>query len=551
MKRIAFLLISLSFCLQTYFVNSQNFNSEIDNLYQANNNEPGFSIAVFKGNEIILEKQYGSSNLDYNIPIISKTVFDIASISKQFTAMAILLLEKEGKLDLKEPAYKYIAELPRYEKGNPTIEQLLNQTSGIKEVDHYLGVIDLWFNDYLNQSQMMNIITKVKELRFIPGEHFYYTNANYILLASIIEKASGETYSDYLQKEIFDPLKMINTTVKDDIYKIIPNRAIGYLEDEGQFYKTHFHSVKFAGDGQILTNPSDMHKWHLNLTNPIIGSKEILIKMHTKATLNNGKRIDYGLGVEFETHHGYEATGFDGMSVGGFVSKYLYFPVLDIGFFTTQNKFEDEFRDRFFQLVDLYIPNENQKENTDKNYNFIKLSDSELKKYQGQYLFYYNDDDRKANSIKLKDNKLLIFTLDGDKIGELEPLGNDEFIFLMGDSKALIKFSFENGNKYYTYDDFDDEPLWIFNEFQSYEHSESELKEFEGQYYSKDFQISKKIRLDNGVLYYHYKNGALKSELTSLSKNILEISISPIEFIRNDKNEVISFILMGIEFVKI
>lgn len=273
--------------------------------------------------------------------------------------------------------------------------------------------------------------------------------------------------------------------------------------------------------------------------------------MHTKATLNNGKRIDYGLGVEFETHHGYEATGFDGMSVGGFVSKYLYFPVLDIGFFTTQNKFEDEFRDRFFQLVDLYIPNENQKENTDKNYNFIKLSDSELKKYQGQYLFYYNDDDRKANSIKLKDNKLLIFTLDGDKIGELEPLGNDEFIFLMGDSKALIKFSFENGNKYYTYDDFDDEPLWIFNEFQSYEHSESELKEFEGQYYSKDFQISKKIRLDNGVLYYHYKNGALKSELTSLSKNILEISISPIEFIRNDKNEVISFILMGIEFVKI
>jgi CubicO group peptidase (beta-lactamase class C family) len=550
MKRIAVILILL-FGLQTNFVSAQDLNSEIGNLYQANNNEPGFSIAVFKGNEIVLEKQYGSSNLDYNIPITPKTVFDIASISKQFTAMAILLLEKEGKLDIKDPAYKYIAELPRYEKGNPTIEQLLNQTSGIKEVDHYLGVIDLWFNDYLSQSQMMNIITKVKDLRFKPGEYFYYSNANYILLASIIEEVSGETYSDYLQKEIFDPLKMEDTMVKDDIYKIIPNRAIGYLEDEGHFYKTHFHSVKFAGDGQILTNPTDMHKWHLNLRNSKIGSPEILKKMHTKATLNNGKKINYGLGVEFETHNGYEAVGFDGMSVGGFVSKYLYFPVLDIGFFTTQNKFEDEFRERFFQLVDLYISSENHKENTVNEFEYVKLSNSQLKKYEGHYLFYYNDDDRKANSVNLKNNKLLVLTLDGDEIGELEPLGNDEFVFLMGDSKALIKFCFENGKKYYTYDVFDNEPLWVFNEFQPYEHSESELKEFEGEYYSTDFLISKKIRLENGVLYYYYKNGALKRELTSLSKDMLEISISPIEFKRNKKNDVISFSIMGIEFVKI
>jgi len=550
MNKVAF--ISLSFCILINFASSQSLNSEIDKIYRVNTNEPGFSITVFKGNEIIIEKQYGLSNLDYNNPITSKTVFDIASISKQFTTMAILLLENEGKLDITEPVYKYITELPHYSRGNPTIEQLLNQTSGIKEVDHYLGVIDLWFNDYLNQSQMVNIITKVKQLRFKPGERFYYSNANYILLASIIEKVSGETYSDYLQKEIFEPLQMKNTTVKDDIYKIIPNRAIGYLEDEGQFYKTHFHSVKFSGDGQILTNPTDMHKWHLNLRNATIGSPEILKKMHTKATLNNGKEINYGLGVEFETYKGYEAVGFDGMSVGGFVSKYLYFPVLDIGFFTTQNKFEDGFRERFFQLVDLYISFENQqKEDTDIQYKYVKLSNSQLKKYEGQYLYYYNDDDRKANSIKLKNNKLLISTLDGDKIGEFKPLGNEEFVFLMGDSKALIKFSIENGKKYYTYDVFDDEPLWVFNEFQTHEHSEIELKEFEGEYYNKDFLISKKIRLENGILYYYYKNGAWKRQLTSLSKNILEISISPIEFKRNDKNEVISFSLMGIEFVKI
>lgn len=530
---------------------SQNIESKIDKLYQVKDNEPGFSIAVFKKDEIVFQKQYGTTNLDYNIPITNKTVFDIASISKQFTAAAILLLEQEGKLNINEPAYKYIEKLPRYKKGNPTIEQLLNQTSGLKEVDPYLGIIDLWFNDYLNQYQMINIITKVKELRFTPGEYFYYSNANYILLASIIEKASGETYSNYLQKNIFKPLNMVNTTIKDNIYKTIPNRAIGYVKGDGEFYKTHFHAVKFSGDGQILTNPNDMHKWHLNLKKSIIGTPELWKKMHTKATLNNGKKINYGLGVEFETHNGYEAVGFDGMSIGGFVSKYLYFPTLDIGFFTTQNKYDDEFRETFFDFVDLYVTTNPKNKTLDKKYNFIEIPNSELKKYEGHYLYYYNDDDKKANSIQVKNNKLIAFTLGGDKIGELKPIGNSEFIFLMGNSKALIKFNLKKGNIYFTYNEFNDVKPWVFKQFEPYQHNEKELKEFEGEYFNTDFQISKKIRFDEGSLYFYYKNGAYKTELTSISKNRLEISISPIEFVRNDENEIISFTLMGIEFEKL
>jgi len=551
MNSTKYLVILIALCIFPKIVFAQNIASKIDKLYQVKDNEPGVSVAVFKKDDILFQKQYGTTNLDYNIPITSQTVFDIASISKQFTAAAILLLEAQGKLNIKEPAYTYIDQLPRYKKGNPTIEQLLNQTSGIKEVDHYLGVIDLWFNDYLDQYQMINVITKVDELRFKPGAHFYYSNANYILLASIIEKASGETYSDYLQKNIFNPLKMVNTTVKDDIYKTIKNRAIGYVEDDGAYYKTHFHAVKFVGDGQILTNASDMHKWHLNLRNSIIGSPELWKKMHTKATLNNGKKINYGLGVEFETHNGYDAVGFDGMSVGGFVSKYLYFPALEMGFFTTQNKYDDEFRETFFDLVDLYVKSNPKNETLNEKYNYIQLSNRELKQYEGHYLYYYNDDDKKANSIEVKNNTLIAFTLDGDKIAELKPIGNNEFIFLMDNSKALVKFNLEKGNTYYTYNEFNDDTPWVFNQFEPYKHSTKELKAFEGEYYSTKFQIGKKISLDNGALYVYYKNGAYKTALTSISKNILEISISPLEFVRNEKNEIISFTLMGIEFKKL
>lgn len=550
MNRITFTFNLLSFFILTNFASSQNLDSQIDKLYQVNNNEPGFSVAVFKGDEITFEKQYGSANLDYNIPITSETVFDIGSIAKQFTAAAILLLEHQGKLSITDPAYKYIDNLPRYKKGNPTIEQLLNQTSGIKEVDPYLEVCDIHWNDYIRHSMLINIITNIDELNFAPGEYFYYSNANYILLASIVENASGMSFEDYLQENIFEPLNMHHTILNIDAYRTIPNRAIGYTEDEGQVYKTHQYGLYFAGDGQIITNPEDMFQWHQNIKKSTIGTPEIWKKMFTKAKLNDGTIINFGLGVEFETYNGYRAMGFDGMITSGFVSKYLYFPELDLAFFTTQNTFDTDFKDRFFKLIDLYIPIRQAKEENSLSYKPIKLSNKELKQYEGSYIYYYNDDDRKANNIKLINNQLQVFTLDGDKITELIPLGNHKFLF--GEkNNAIIEFSFIENEKQYTYDDFENKKPWLFKQFNPYEHSEKELKEYEGEYFNKEFQISKKIKLENGKLYYYYRNGAWKREINSLSKDLLEISISPIEFIRNTNNQIEGFKIMGLSFEKI
>lgn len=528
--------------------NKKNIKAEINKLYEVNENEAGFSIAVFKGDSIILERQYGNANLDYDIPITEKTVFDIGSIAKQFTAAAILLLEEEKKLSIKDPVYKHIDNFPRYKKGDPTIEHLLNQTSGIKEIDPYLGVIDITFRDLITQSQLLNIATKIDELYFTPGEYFYYSNINYILLASIIEKISGKSYSEYLQEAIFKPLEMKNTVVNTSTYNTIKNRAIGYTEDEGEFYKTHQYSLFYVGDGQILTTPRDIFKWHQNLRKSIIGTPSLWKKMHTKAKLNDGTAINYGLGVEFETHNSWEANGFDGMITSGFVSKYLYFPALDIAFFTTQNTFDWDFRERFFQFVDLYVPSKKTEIQLSKYYKKIKLSKDELKKYEGNYLFYYNDEDRKANAVKLMDDKLKVLTLDGDEIAPLIPVGNHKFLF-GEDGDAILEFDLDNN--LYTYDDFENEKPWVFNKFQPYEHSSEELKEFEGEYFSSKFQISKKIVFEDKKLLFYYRNGAWKEELGSLTKDVLEISISPIEFVRNSESEIIGFTLMDIFFKKI
>ena len=549
MKNSTLNISALLIFFLTHFIGAQDIESEVDKLYQVGDNEPGFSIAIFKGDKIELEKQYGIANLAYDIPITEKTIFDIGSIAKQFTAAAILLLEAEGKLSIKDPAYKYIENLPRYQRGDPTIEQLLNQTSGIKEVDPFLELADIAWRDYIRPTMLLNIITHITELRFTPGEYFYYTNSNYLLLAAIIEQASGMTYEEYLQESIFKPLQMENTLVNTNIYRVIKNRAIGYMLDDGIAYQTHQPSLFYAGDGQIITNPSDMFKWHQNLRKATIGSEALWKKMHTKARLNDGTVINHGLGVEFETHNGFEAYGFDGMIKSGFVSKYLHFPELGYGFFTTQNTFDWDFTDRFFQLIDLYIP-KGEEASEGSNFKEIEIAKSDLKKYEGQYLYYYNDDERKANSIKVKGKELHLLTLDGDKIARLIPIGNKQFLF-GEDESALVTFNLEGNRKQYTYDEFENEVPWLFQEFTPYQHSKKELEEYEGQYFNESLQVSKKIKLEDDKLYFYYRNGAWKDEMESLSKDLLEIPSIPIEFIRNGKDQITGFNLMGLVFRKL
>lgn len=552
MKRIAFILKLLAFCLLTNFASSQNLESEIDKLYRVNDNEPGFSIAVIKGNEIILEKQYGIANLDYNVPISNETVFNIGSIGKQFTAAAILLLEEEGKLSITDPAYKYIENLPRYKKGNPTIENLLSQTSGIKDVEPYWDVLDLRWYDYLSQSQMINIITNIKALKFKPGEYYHYTNSNYILLATITENVSGKSFVDFIQEQIFLPLGMTNTVKINSTYSTIKNRAVGYTENDGEYDKTQISSFIYNGDGQVLSTPKDIFKWHQGIKNSTIGTSELWNKMHTKAKLNNGKTIDFGLGVEFETHNGYKGVGFDGMFIGGFVSKYLYFPELDLAFFTTQNKFNWDFRERFFYLVDLYIqPIASSKNNNElETVKSITISKNELQKYEGTYLFYDNED-YSVREIKRKGKSLIYQNTDGEKIGELLPLGNHNFAFIGGSFSSRIKFSIEQDGKQFIFDDRDGDMPRLFKELIPHEYSTNELKQFVGTYYNKEFQIGKELRLENETLFYYYRNGAWKTAVSTLSKDLLDIPPSPMEFVRDNENEIIGFTMMGVLFEKI
>jgi hypothetical protein len=412
---------------------------------------------------------------------------------------------------------------------------------------------DLWFNDYTYAiSRVRNIITKVKRTStFTPGEHFDYSNANYILTRIILSRRlSGEIVcSNYLQESIFSPLKMENTIIKNRTYDIIKNRAIGYIEDEEAYYKMDLPATIYNGDGQILTTPKDMFKWHQGMRNATIGTPYLWKKMQTKAKLNNGTTIDYGLGVEFETRNGFSAMGFDGMIMGGFVSKYLYFPELDIAFFTTQNTFEEDFEDRFFQLVDLYIPSEKENDtNQEQENTIIELPNDVLKKYEGNYIFLGNEyEDIKTGIIKLKNKKLVLTTADGEEIGKLKPLDNQKFLM----DGIIMEFDVQANNKQYQFYANENEKPWLFKELEPYEHTELELKELEGIYLNKSLQVAKEIKFENGALQFYYGKGAYSVEIDALSKDLFNIPNYPIQFLRNKSGKIVSMKIMGLEFEKI
>ncbi|VAW16788.1 hypothetical protein MNBD_BACTEROID03-1446, partial [hydrothermal vent metagenome] len=179
------------------------------------------------------------------------------------------------------------------------------------------------------------------------------------------------------------------------------------------------------------------------------------------------------------------------------------------------------------------------------------ISKNELQKYEGTYLFY-NNEDYSIQEIKLKGDSLIYQDTDDEKIGELLPLGNHNFAYIEGNNnESRIKFVINQDGKQFTFDDREGDMPRLFKELITHEYSANELEQFVGTYYNKEFQIGKELRLENETLFYYYRNGAWKTEVSTLSKGLLEIPSCPMEFLRDNENEIIGFTMKGVLFEKI
>jgi CubicO group peptidase (beta-lactamase class C family) len=270
---------------------------------------PGVSLAVVRGGKIVRSAGYGLANVELGVRASPKTVYGVLSITKQFTAAAILMLVEEGKLSLDDRISRYLPDTPAA-WSEITLRHLLTHTSGIRDYTDVPG----WFETIRLDRSPEELIktTKAFPLQFPPGDLFRYCNAGYYLLGMILEKVSGHPYADYLQERIFQPLGMTATRI-DDGKSLVPHRASGYHSDEGVLSNAQYVSPtqKWAA-GAALSSVEDLARWDAALYTEKLLKKPLLRQMWTPARLNNGQEAPYGFGNELDMDRGHRAAGHQG-----------------------------------------------------------------------------------------------------------------------------------------------------------------------------------------------------------------------------------------------
>ena len=285
----AFLLISVSSFAQkteeqiTSFINESDFDIK----------SPGLSILVAKNGKTIYAKGFGMANLENNIKTEPKHVFEIGSITKQFTALSILMLEEQGKLSVDDEITKYIPDYPTQGK-TITLHHLLNHTSGIKSYTNMPSFMTLARTD-MTPTELINVF-KNEPMEFDPGTQFNYNNSGYILLGHIIEVVSGKSYAEFIKTNIFDKLGMTNSYY-GSMTQLISNRARGYSETDSGYRNANYLSMTIPyAAGSIMSTTEDLLKWQNAITTNTLISESSLIKATNGSKLNNGEDIPYGYG---------------------------------------------------------------------------------------------------------------------------------------------------------------------------------------------------------------------------------------------------------------
>lgn len=273
----------------------------VDSLFARwNNATPGCVVGIVRNDSLMYEKGYGMANLEYDVSNKPSTIYDVGSISKQFTAYCIILLAQQHKLNLNDDIHKYINWLTI--KDRITILNLLNHTSGIRDYFQLLAIAGKSPDDAFTQQLAIHILSKQQTLNNKPGEKFLYSNSNYLLLAEIIKKVSGKTLRQFADSAIFKPLKMSNAYFSDDYTEIQKNRVYSYNETDSAHYVKAFATDSDVGPGNLFCNVEDMSKWVTNFYNTSVGNTSSIKILTQKGRLNNGTEISYAAGINVSSY---------------------------------------------------------------------------------------------------------------------------------------------------------------------------------------------------------------------------------------------------------
>jgi CubicO group peptidase (beta-lactamase class C family) len=285
---------------------------------------PGCAVAVMREGKIIFSRGYGMANLDHDVAITSSTVFHIASVSKEFTAAAIVLLAQDGKLAFDDDVRKYIPELPDFGQ-RITIRHLIHHTSGLRDQWDLLGMAGWRYSlDLITDDDVLKVMTRQRDLNFRPGDRHLYSNTGYTLLAVIVKRVSGQSFREFTSARLFTPLGMSRTHFRDDHAEIIKQQAYGYVPS-GNTFRLSVTNFDTAGATSLHTTVEDMARWDRNFYDARVGGRAFVDQLIERGVLNSGEKLPYAFGLVHGTYRGLPTLGHGG-SDAGYRADFARFP---------------------------------------------------------------------------------------------------------------------------------------------------------------------------------------------------------------------------------
>ncbi len=289
-----------------------------------NRDSPGCALAIIEDGAIVHSGGYGMANLDHDIPLTPTTMFHVASVSKQFTAAAVVLLAQDGKLSLDADVHEYLPELPEFGT-TITVRHLVHHISGLRDQWDLLGLSGWRYSrDLITDDDVLSLVALQRELNFPPGEQFLYSNTGYTLLAQIVKQVSGKSLREFTRERIFSPLGMPRTFFRDDFSEIVKDQAYGYVpaDDTFRVNVTNFDTV---GATSLMTNVEEMARWDRNFDHARVGGEEFIEQMLERGELNDGEQISYAFGLIHGEYRGLPIVEHSGGDAG-YRSHYMRFP---------------------------------------------------------------------------------------------------------------------------------------------------------------------------------------------------------------------------------
>jgi len=317
-----------------------------------NGNVPGASVVVMKDGAIEVSASYGLADVENQIVATPATNYRLASVTKQFTATAIMLLEERGLLSYDDRIARFLPSLPPA-TSNITVRHLLSHTSGIVD---YEDLVPEGQTEQLHDRDVLLLLEREDRLRFDSGSAYEYSNSGYALLALIVEKVSQRSFADFLRAEIFEPLQMQETVAFVDGRSKVTNRAFGYTSIEGRFVRTDQSTTSAVlGDGGIYSSINDLAKWERGLVNGLPASLASLNRAWSPSTRTDRPEVTYGFGWRITDYKGTRMLWHSG-ETRGFRNVLLRFPEERLMVALLTNRNDPASYETALRIADLYLP---------------------------------------------------------------------------------------------------------------------------------------------------------------------------------------------------